>query len=380
MYYDRILKAPAQSFFLLGPRGTGKTTWLRHEFPQAHVVNLLDESLYQSLLANPALFAAQLQALPETSWVVVDEIQRLPNLLNEVHRFIEERHMRFVLCGSSARKLKRAGVNLLAGRALMRHMHPFVPAELGGRFELESALQYGLLPVVWGAEDRKGTLTAYAQLYLKEEIHGEALVRNLPAFSRFLPLAAIFHGQAINTSNIASEAQASRTTVLGYLDILEETLLCFRLPAYEAKLRVRERKHPKLYWCDPGLVRIMKRADGTVMPEERGSLFEGLVAQLLRTYRDCGNSFDDMHYWAPSSGGTKVDFLLVRGSELIAIEVKCGRNWTESWGKGLRAVADLKGMRRRLLVYPEGPRLRTKDGIEVIPFHDLAQLLHDGTL
>jgi predicted AAA+ superfamily ATPase len=197
MYYNRILRVPEQSFFLLGPRGTGKTTWLRHEFQQAHMVNLLDEALYQALLANPALFAAKMLALPEDSWVIVDEIQRLPNLLNEVHRFMEERHMRFVLCGSSARKLKRTGVNLLAGRALMRHMHPFVPAELGDRFDLETALQYGLLPVVWSSDERKDALAAYAQLYLKEEIHGEALVRNLPAFSRFLPLAAIFHGQTI---------------------------------------------------------------------------------------------------------------------------------------------------------------------------------------
>jgi len=174
----------------------------------------------------------------------VDEIQRLPNLLNEVHRFIEEKRLRFVLCGSSARKLKRAGVNLLAGRVLRRFMHPFVPAELGKRFDLEKALRFGLLPVVWDSAEKEETLAAYTQMYLKEEIQAEALVRNLPGFARFLPLAALFNSQVINTTNIARESGVARTTVTGFLEILEETLLCFKVPAYEARLRVRERKLP----------------------------------------------------------------------------------------------------------------------------------------
>jgi len=381
MILSRILTAPAQSFFLLGPRGSGKSTWLRVIFPDAYVVNLLAEETYQRLLASPGLFAAELRALNTDRWVVINEVQRLPNLLNEVHRFIEEKRLRFVLCGSSARKLKRADVNLLAGRALLRAMHPFVPEELGTLFDLDAALRFGLLPIVWDSPAPDETLAAYAQLYLKEEIQAEALVRNLPGFARFLPLAALFHGQTVNVTNIAREAGVARTTVAGYLDILEETLLCFRLPAYEAKLRVRERKLPKWYWCDPGIVRAMKRTSGGVTPEERGALFEGLVAQLLRAYKDYRGFCDEMYYWAPAGKSeTEVDFLLVQGTAYVAVEVKSGHTFTEAWCKGLRAVAALAGLRRRIIVYPGGPVMQTTDGIEVWPFHHFADQLAANAL
>jgi predicted AAA+ superfamily ATPase len=311
----------------------------------------------------------------------VDEVQRLPNLLNEVHRFIEEKRLRFVLCGSSARRLKRAGVNLLAGRALHRSMHPFVPEEIGSRFNLEEALQFGLLPIVWDSSAKAETLSAYAQLYLKEEIQAEALVRNLPGFARFLPLAALFHGQMVNVSNMAREAGVARTTAAGYLEILEETLLCFRLPAYEAKLRVRERKLPKWYWCDPGLARVMKRTTASPAPEERGALFEGLVAQLIRAYKDYRFICDDMYYWAPSGrSGIEVDFLLVRGANLIAVEAKSGNAFRDDWCKGLRAVAQLEGLKRRIVVYPEGPVMKTRDGIDAMPFRRFAEELASDDL
>jgi predicted AAA+ superfamily ATPase len=345
------------------------------------VIDLLSEATFQSLLVNPGLFANQLRAVSPGKWVVIDEIQRLPNLLNEVHRFIEKKQLQFVLCGSSARKLKRAGVNLLAGRALHRSMHPFVPEELDKPFDVNHALQYGLLPIVWDSIEKMETLSAYAQFYLKEEIQAEALVRNLSGFARFLPIAALYHGQTINVSNIAREAGVARTTVAGYLDILEETLLCFRLPAYEAKLRVRERKHPKWYWCDPGLVRAMKQSSGNLTPEERGSLFEGLVAQLLRAYTDYRGIFDEMYYWAPTSGSTtEVDFLLLRDQEFVAVEVKSGNIFSEKWCKGLRAIADLKGLRRRIIVYPQGPVMRTEDGIDGMPFEHFAEQLAENAL
>ncbi|GMQ80024.1 MAG: ATP-binding protein [Thermodesulfobacteriota bacterium] len=376
MTLQRILKAPKQSFFLLGPRGSGKSTWLRATFPDAYVFDLLSEEVYQRLLANPGLFANEVRAVSTDRWIVVDEVQRLPNLLNEVHRFIEEKRLRFVLCGSSARKLKRADVNLLAGRALHRSMHSFVPEELGVQFAAEEALRYGLLPIVWDSTAKEETLAAYARLYLKEEIQSEALVRNLPGFARFLPLAAIAHGQTINVTNIAREAGVARTTVAGYLDILEDTLLCFRLPAYEAKLRVRERKLPKWYWCDPGIVRAMKRAKGELVAEEKGALFEGMVAQLLRAYKDYRGICDEMYYWAPvGQPSTEVDFLLLRGSDLIAIEAKSGSTFNEGWCKGLRAVAKLKGLQRRIIVYPRGPILRTEDGIDVFPLQHFSDLL-----
>lgn len=365
----------------MGPRGSGKSTWLRSTFPDAYVIDLLSERTYQRLLANPGQFADELRAVDGNRWVVVDEVQRLPELLNEVHRFMEDKRLRFVLCGSSARKLSGAGVNLLAGRALHRSMHPFVPEELGPHFDMNEALQYGVLPIVWDSTSREETLSAYAQLYLKEEIQAEALVRNLPGFARFLPLAALFHGQVINVSTIAREAGVARATTAGYLDILEETLLCFRLPGYEARLRVRERKLPKWYWCDPGIVRAMKRSTGMTTPEERGALFEGMVAQLIRAYRDYRGICDDMYYWAPAGrSATEVDFLLIRGGDLIAVEAKSGSNFTEGWCRGLRAVAELKGLRRRIIVYPDGPVLQTKDRIDVMPFKNFAAQLAGGSL
>ena len=381
MTLNRILKVPEQSFFLLGPRGSGKSTWLKATFPDAYVIDLLSEAVYQRLLANPGHFADELRAVASGRWVIVDEVQRLPGLLNEVHRLIEDKRHHFVLCGSSARKLKRAGVNLLGGRALRRSMHPFVPGEVGGQFDLEEALQYGLLPIVWDSSSKQETLSAYAQLYLKEEIQAEALVRNLPGFARFLPIAALFHGQVINVTNIAREAGVARTTVTGYLDILEETLLCFRLPAYDAKLRVRERKLPKWYWCDPGIVRVMKRASGPPVQEERGALFEGMVAQLLRAYRDYRGLCDEMAYWAPADrSAIEVDFILIRGADLIAIEVKSGNAFRDDWCKGLRAVASLKGLKRRIVVYPAGPVMLTKDHIDVLPFQQFSELLENDGL
>lgn len=377
----RIFKAPKQSFFLLGPRGTGKSTWLRAHFPKAHVVDLLSEETYQRLLANPGHFAGELRSVPAGRWVMVDEVQRLPNLLNEVHRFMEEKKLQFVLCGSSARKLKRSGVNLLAGRALHRSMHPFVPEELGDQFDVEEALQFGLLPVVWDSNAKSETLQAYAQLYLKEEIQAEALVRNLPGFARFLPLAALFHGQVINVSNIARDAGVARTTAIGYLDILEETLLCFRLPAYEAKLRVREQRLPKWYWCDSGLARVMKRTTGPLAPEEKGMLFEGMVAQLIRAYKEYRFICEDIYYWAPSGRSLiEVDFLLLRGKDFIAVEAKSGALFRDDWCRGLRAVAQLTGLRRRIVVYPEGPSMKTPDGIDVLPFRRFAEELASDVL
>jgi predicted AAA+ superfamily ATPase len=377
----RILNPPSQSFFLLGPRGTGKSTWLRALFPDAHLIDLLSEATYQGLLANPASLANQLRAVHPGKWVIIDEVQRLPALLNEVHRFIEQKRLKFVLCGSSARKLKRSGVNLLAGRALNRSMHPFVPEELGESFDVDNALQFGLLPIVWDSVEKSETLAAYAQLYLKEEIQAEALVRNLSGFARFLPIAALYQGQALNVSNIAREAGIARTTVVGYLEILEETLLCFRLPAFEAKMRVRERKLPKWYWCDPGLVRAIKRSSGVLIPEETGALFEGLVAQLLRAYIDYRRIFDVMYYWAPAgSVKTEVDFILLRNREFVAVEVKSGRVFSKRWCRGLRAIADLKGLQRRVIVYPHGPLLRTEDGIDVMSFDYFAGLLAENRL
>ena len=379
--YPRITKAPKGSFFLLGARGVGKSTWAGSRFRGAHRIDLLDERRYQDLLADPGLFGDELRTLRRGSWVVVDEIQRIPGLLNEIHRSIEERALRFVLLGSSARKLKASGTNLLAGRALWKVMFPLVPEELGEDFDIGAVLRHGSIPLVWTAPDRGKTLESYVQLYLREEIKAEALVRNLPGFVRFLPIAALFHGQVVNVSGIARDAGTARTTVSGYLDILEDTLLAYRLPAFEARLRVRERKHPKLFWIDPGLVRAAKKQLGPVAAEEKGPLLEGWVLNLLRAYAEERQLYEEIFYWAPTqSSGVEVDFLLRRGKELLALEVKSASRFSRSWLAGLRALGELESVVRRVIVYTGREPLETEHGIEVWPLGLLLKHLQEGNL
>ena len=371
--YARSLKAPKRSFFLLGPRGTGKSTWLGRHFKQAHVINLLDEALYQSYLQDISLFYNSLKLLKPHTWVVVDEIQRLPNLLNEVHRLIEAKKLKFALTGSSARKLKSSGVNLLAGRADRYFMYPFTAKELGSDFDLMQALRFGTMPLIQNQKEKQKALNSYVQMYLKEEIKAEALVRNLPGFARFLPVLALYHGQVLNVSATARDAGVSRSTVNGFLDIMEDTLLLNKLPAYSPKLRVREIKHPKIYWIDSGIVRSARKHTGPVSQMEKGSLFEAYIYMCLKMKMEYEGAFDEMYYW--SSGTAKnveVDFLLQKGSELTAIEVKTSKRVRPEDLKGLKAIADLKGVQQRILVYLGTTHLQ-KSGIEILPFSVFCQ-------
>src|SRR2546422_9661971 len=379
--YPRLLRAPRGSFFLFGVRGVGKTTWIREAFPDAYVVDLLDESRYQQLAANPGLLAAELRTVPRDRAVVLDEVQRVPALLNEVQRAVGRDRRRFALLGSSARRLKTPGTTLLAGRATVRTMYPLVPAELGTDFDLDRVLSFGSIPLVWRSDDPRATLDAYVNLYIKEEVRGEALVRNLPGFLRFLPVAALFHGQVINISGIARDAVTARATVEGYVGILEDTLLATRLPAFEARLRVRERHHPKLYWVDSGVVRAARRDLGAVGAEERGPLFEGFVLTLLRAHHEVSELYDDIAYWAPAEARkTEVDFVLRRGREQLAIEVKASTRFSSEQLVGLHAIADLPRLTRRVLVYLGERSLKMDDGIEVWPLYRLALTVAVGAL
>ncbi len=376
----RALKPPSQSFFLFGPRGSGKSTWLRQHFSKGVRFDLLDEALFYELL-TPGRLADRLRGLRPRSWVCIDEVQRLPSLLNEVHRSIETAGLRFVLSGSSARKLKREGVNLLAGRALRKTMHPFLPSEMEGRFNIDEAMRFGTLPIVLASPSPEQTLSSYVLSYLRDEIQAEALARSLAGFSRFLPIAALMHGQTVNVSSLARDSGVARTTVNDYLDVLEDTLLAFRLPAFEAKLRVRERKHPKLFWVDAGVVRAAKQHRGPVAPEERGPLFEGVVATILRGWNDYRGVYDDWAYWAPTEGAqVEVDFLLRRGKKFVAIEVKSSPRPREGDRAGLDAVAGLAGLERRILVYPKSSTLRLQGGIEVFGLEAFERLIATGQL
>ena len=378
--YDRLLTRPDQSFFLLGLRGVGKSRWVRTALPRAVRLDLLDERLYQDLLADPSLFAASLGELRPGDWAVVDEVQRLPALLNEVHRLIEERRLRFALLGSSARKLKAAGVNLLAGRALLRTMFPLTASELGADFDLDRVLRHGSLPLVWTAGRPREVLEAWVMLYLREEIRAEALARNLSGFARFLPVAALMNGQVINVSGIARDAGVARATVQGYLEILEDTLLVHRLPAYQAGLRVRERKSPKLYWVDPGIVRAVKRQFGPPAAEERGPLFESWVATTLRAHAGQHELYHSLSFWASHQAKAEVDFLLERNGELLAIEVKATDRYHSGLLRGLRVLDGCPGLQRRILVYAGTRSFRSGEGIEIWPARRFAAETAGGTL
>lgn len=380
--YRRVASLPQQSFFLMGPRGTGKSTWIKKVLPTATRFDLLDEASYQRYLGHPAAFGQELRAQSPGTWVVVDEVQRLPSLLNEVQRAIEEQRLRFALLGSSARKLKREGANLLAGRALRREMHPFLPEELGDDFSLDAVLEHGTVPVVWQAPDRREALLAYVRMYLREEIQAEATVRNLPGFARFLPIAGLFHGQTLNAAGLARDAGVSRTTVLGYLDVLEDTLVSFRLPAFESKLRVRERRHPKFYVFDPGVARALRgRVVGKAPREEMGALLEGWVLGVLRAYGHHRELFDEWAYWAPADAkATEVDVVLTRGSERLAIEIKLGDARSPEDLRGLRAIAELEGLVRRVLVCGVERSRVTEDGIEVWPLARFLREVEGGTI
>lgn len=377
--YRRLLKIPEATFFLLGIRGVGKSTWAGDHFQSAVRVNLLDETLYQQLLTNPAPFREIVSTAAPGSWVIVDEVQRLPSLLNEIQRSIDERKCKFVLLGSSARKLRRAGVNLLGGRALQKFMHPFLPAELGVDFNLEKILSIGSVPIIWMSPDPIEQLRGYVQLYLKEEIQAEAIVRNLPGFARFLPIAALFHAQILNVDSLARDAGVARTTVQGYIEILQDTLLAFKLPAFEGRLRVREKKSPKLYWVDPGIARAAKRQYGPVAIEERGALFKGFVIQFVRAMRDAQKvDFDDMYYWSAGKGSHEVDLLLTRGEELLAIEIKSANKMQNDMFGGLSAISELPKVKRRILVYLGERSFVHESGVEVFTFEKFAEEVARG--
>lgn len=321
--------------------------------------------MYHDLLVDIGLFRNLVSKSKRGDWVVVDEIQRIPRLLNEVHRLIEDQGTRFALIGSSARKLKMASTNPLAGRASVVSMFPLVPQELGEDFSLETVLQYGSIPVVWNSENRREALQSYAELYLRKEVRAEALVRNLGGFARFLSVAALMHGQEVNMSGLARDCSVARSTVEGYLTILEDTLLTFRLHAFTPKLRVSERRGSKLYWVDPGVVRAVKRQFGPIVPEERGALFEGWVLSVLRTHNTIAPVFDDIAYWSPANSQVEVDFVLRRKAKTLALEAKSTKRYSTKLLKSLRAIGELPGLHKRILVYEGELSFRTEDGIHV---------------
>lgn len=353
----RLLDAPAASFFLFGPRGTGKSTWVRERFPDALYIDLLREEIRHEYLAEPRRFDARVEALPGNSVVVVDEIQRAPDLLNSVHRLMEaKRGRRFILTGSSARKLRRGGVNLLGGRAILRRMHPFLARELGESFRLDEALRLGLLPVVWASERLEEQIRSYVGLYVHQEVEVEGLVRRIEAFHRFLEAISFSHAGVLNVSNVARECATTRRSVEGYLQILEDLHFSFRLPVFTRRAGRALTAHPKFYLFDAGVFRALRPTGPHDRPEEgAGPALEGLVGQHLRAWIDYRARSNALYFWR-TMAGTEVDFVVYGDDGLWAFEVKnTSRDRPEDL-RGLRAFLDEYPMARAVLLYRGGGR------------------------
>ncbi|MCP4661696.1 MAG: ATP-binding protein [bacterium] len=339
----RFFPIPEQGFFLFGPRGTGKSTWLRRCFPEALFIDLLKPAVYRQMSARPETLAERVRGFTGKE-VVVDEVQRVPELLSVVHDLIERAPLRrFVLTGSSARKLRRGGVDLLAGRALRKTLHPFMAAELPG-FELAAALERGLLPLVVAAPEPQEVLDAYAMLYLEEEVQFEGWARNVGHFARFLEVVSFSHAAVLNVSHVARECEVERKTVVGYVDVLEDLLLSFRLPVFTKRARRKTVAHPKFYLFDAGVYRSLRPRGPLDRAEEiDGSAFEGLVAQHLRAWIAYSGSDCKLSYWRTRSG-VEVDFVVYGGDGFWALEVK---------NTGRIRPEDLRGLRGFMADYPE---------------------------
>jgi uncharacterized protein len=366
-FVPRILTPGRDHFFLLGPRGTGKTLWSVRHYPEALRLDLLDPETLRQFSARPERLLEAVEANPHKRQIIIDEIQKLPALLEVVHLLIERKTgQQFILTGSSARRLRRQGVNLLGGRAVQRHLHPYLAAELGSRFKLTTALRQGMLPLVWAAEDPAATLKAYNGLYLREEVQMEGLVRHVGSFARFLEAMSFSHASVLNLSNVSRDCQVSRKTVEGFVEILEDLLLGFRLPVFSKRAKRELASHPKFYFFDTGVFRANRPGGPLDAPQEIGGLaLEGLVAQHLRAWCDYSQGENRLHYWQTRSQ-VEVDFVIYGESGLRAIEVKNTAQVRPEDLRALKSFGEDYPQSHRYLLYRGKDRLR-RDGVLCLP-------------
>ena len=384
---SRLLRVPEHSFFLFGARGTGKSTWLRNQLPQALYLDLLDTSLQLELIARPSRLEGMLGRMRPGDWVILDEVQKIPPLLDEVHRLMETRGLRFALCGSSARQLKRGGANLLAGRAITLHMEPFSFAETKDAFDLQSALEWGQLPVLGGQVGLEADiLSAYVSTYLREEIKAEGAVRNFAPFVRFLEIAGQLNGQVLNVGNVSREAQVPRSTVEGYFELLKDTLLGFFLPTYRPGLKVREAVHPKFYWLDSGIARACAGLlRDPVAADWRGAALETLLFHELRVHNLTAGKHRPITYYR-TAAGVEIDFVVETAKRqpgqppsVVCIEVKHSERWQSAWESPMRSLAQGGGIRvEKMFGVYRGSRVYHAGRVDIMPVGDFLEALHDG--
>lgn len=367
--YSRLIKPPKdKSFFLFGPRGTGKTTWVKAVFPNAVYLDFLEAELFNDLSANPQRLGS---FIPENfdGWVIIDEVQRIPEVLQEVHRLIEKKKYKFVLTGSSARKLKKTGANLLAGRALTYAFHQLTAAELGKDFDLKRSLLYGHLPSVYKEADPKKYLESYVKTYLREEIQQEGLTRNLGAFARFLETASFSQGSLLNISEVARECSIERKVVENYFTILEDLLIAYRVPVFTKKAKRRMICHPKFYFFDVGIFRTLRPMGPLDTPEEaQGAALETLIFQELNAVNDCLDMGYRLYYWR-TSNDIEVDFILYGPKGLLAFEIKRSAKVSKSMLKGLRAFKKDYPFAKAYFIYG-GTRRMHEENIDILPLEE----------
>jgi len=367
---QRFIGFPNGSFFLFGPRGTGKTLWLLHQFPEAHAINLLEGDVRRQLTARPESLVDIIDANADKTTFIIDEIQRVPTLLDTIHDLMEKRRsLRFILTGSSARKLKRAeNADLLGGRAVKCLCHPFLASEMGRDFTLDSALRLGMVPLVRypNGQESESVLKTYLDLYLQEEIVNEGVIRKLDVFSRFLETASFSHGTVLSASHIAREAGVKRSTVDAYFEILEEMLVTSRLPVFTKHAKRELVAHQKFYFFDAGVYRTLRPKGPLDRPEEiDGVALEGLVHQHLRAWLDYSGERNALYFWR-TRAGREVDFVIYTPSEFVAIEVKNTAKVKSEYFAGLKAFrADYPECRTILL--NRGRQQTMIDGILVAP-------------
>jgi predicted AAA+ superfamily ATPase len=367
--YSRLIEPPRnKSFFLFGPRGTGKTTWVKSKFRDALYLDLLEAELFNDLLANPQRLE---NLIPKNfkDWIIIDEVQRIPELLNEVHRLIEKYRYRFILTGSSARKIRRKGVNLLAGRALGYRLYPLTAIELANDFDLNHSLVYGQLPCAYIEENPKAYLESYVRTYLEEEIQQEGFTRNLGAFSRFLEAASFSQGATLNISSVARDCSVERKVVESYFTILEDLLIAYRIPVFAKRAKRRLVCHPKFYFFDVGLYRTLRPTGPLDMPEEIGGhAFETLFLQELIAINAYLGLGYNIFYWM-TSNNIEVDFVLYGDKGIKAFEIKRMGKVSISMMRGLKAFLKDYPKAKTYFIYGGERRLREAD-IEIFPIRD----------